>query len=155
MPPSAHLPHVVVDTNLFVSGIILKRGLPHDLLARWRDGGFVLLISDDQYVEIENVLARQEIMGKYGVSENERTELLQLILAIATHVIPHPTLPLEVRDPKDAMILASALSGEADFLVTGDDDLLVLAGDSRLGHLQIVTARAFLNLLPGRPSATE
>jgi hypothetical protein len=152
MPPSAQLPHVVVDTNLFVSGIILKRGFPYELLALWRDGGYVLLMSDSQYREIEDVLARPGITGKYGVSGIERTELLQLIRATATHVVPQPALPLEIRDPKDAMILASALSGDADFLVTSDNDLLVLAGDSRLGHLQIVTARAFLSWLSGRLS---
>jgi putative PIN family toxin of toxin-antitoxin system len=147
MPPNAQLPHVVVDTNLFVSGIILKRGFPHDLLVLWRGGGYVLLISDGQYAEIEDVFARPEIMNKYGVTETERAELLELIRGTTVHVIPDPELPLEIRDVKDAMILACALSGKADFLITGDRDLLVLAGDSRLGHLQIITARTFLNRL--------
>jgi putative PIN family toxin of toxin-antitoxin system len=147
MPPSPRLPHVVVDTNLFVSGIILKRGFPYELLALWRNGGYVLLMSDSQYLEIEDLLARPMIVGKYGVSANERTGFLQLIQTAATRVEPAPALPLEIRDPKDIVILASALGGNADFLVTGDDDLLALAGDARLGHLQIITARAFLGWL--------
>jgi putative PIN family toxin of toxin-antitoxin system len=149
MPPTAQLPHVVVDTNLFVSGIILKREFPHDLLALWRDGSYVLLMSDSQYAEIEDVFARPEIMDKYGVTAIERAELLQLIRGAAVHVIANSELPVEIRDVKDEMILACALSGEADFLVTGDRDLLVLAGDSRIGHLQIITARAFLDRLSG------
>jgi predicted nucleic acid-binding protein len=44
------------------------------------------------------------------------------------------------------MVLAAAL-GNADYLVTGDDDLLVLADDPRLGQLRILTVTAFLNIL--------
>lgn len=58
-----------------------------------------------------------------------------------------PVLPVSVRDPKDEHILAAALGGEADYLVTGDQDLLVLAGDPRLGSLQIVTVAAFMDIL--------
>ena len=60
---------------------------------------------------------------------------------------PVCTLPVHVRDPKDAKILALALGGNADYLVTGDDDLLVLNGDPRLGKLQIVTVHTFLTVL--------
>jgi len=70
-----------------------------------------------------------------------------LIETLAIQAPEKRQLPVEVRDPKDEMILASALGGKADYLVTGDDDILVLQDDARLGKLQIVTARAFLNLL--------
>ena len=46
-------------------------------------------------------------------------------------------------------MLATALDGGADYLVTGDKDLFVLAGDEQLGSLRIVTVRAFLDLLEG------
>ncbi|HEX5501645.1 MAG TPA: hypothetical protein VFW96_03425 [Thermomicrobiales bacterium] len=49
------------------------------------------------------------------------------------------------------MVLAAALGGSADYRVTGDDDLLALAGDPRLGALRIVTVRAFLDLLADAP----
>jgi predicted nucleic acid-binding protein len=61
------------------------------------------------------------------------------------------SLPIDVRDEKDERVLEAALGGRADYLVTGDNDLLVLAGDPRLGALRIVTARAFLELL-ARPA---
>ena len=60
------------------------------------------------------------------------------------------TLPVQVRDPKDEHVLAAALSGKADYLVTGDEDLLHLDGDPKLGNLQIITAREFVNLLDAR-----
>lgn len=52
------------------------------------------------------------------------------------------------------MILAAALGGGADYVVTGDADLLVLNGDPRLGNLRIVTAGDFLALL-SEPSEAE
>jgi len=54
-----------------------------------------------------------------------------------------------IRDPKDIHLLA-ALGGDADYLITGDADLLVLAGDPTLGPLRIITARAFLDDLARR-----
>jgi len=51
-------PRVVVDTNLFVSGLIVKRGIPHQLLSHWRRGSFTLLISEEQREEIGAVLDR-------------------------------------------------------------------------------------------------
>lgn len=61
-------------------------------------------------------------------------------------VIPKPRRPpaTKLRDPDDAWILASALPGRADILVTGDRDLLSLAGDV---PLRIVDPRGFWTLL--------
>jgi predicted nucleic acid-binding protein len=55
--------------------------------------------------------------------------------------------PILVRDHLDQKFLDAALTGRADFLVTGDNDLLVHAGDPRLGALRIVAARAFLEAI--------
>jgi len=62
-------------------------------------------------------------------------------------VIPVETVPVSVRDPKDDIVLATALTGEADFLVTGDVDLLVLNGHPAFGDLRIVVVREFLAVL--------
>jgi predicted nucleic acid-binding protein len=49
------------------------------------------------------------------------------------------------RDPNDDPLLSAALNGEADFLVTGDLDLLELASDPRLGSTRMITPRAFVD----------
>ena len=85
-------------------------------------------------------------MLRYQISSEELAELFDA-LAGATVVVPDPMLALPVRDAKDEHILATALSGNADYLVTGDKDLLVLAGDPRLGKLKIVTVAEFLAIL--------
>ncbi|MGH2615596.1 MAG: PIN domain-containing protein [Thermomicrobiales bacterium] len=62
-------------------------------------------------------------------------------------MIPSTNIPVPLRDPNDEQILAAALGGDADYLVTGDNDLLDRQGDPRLSTLKIVTAAQFLAVL--------
>ena len=59
-------------------------------------------------------------------------------------VTPLDSLPLHSRDPKDDKLLAVALGGNADYLITGDQDLLVLNDNPGLENLRIITAAVFL-----------
>jgi putative PIN family toxin of toxin-antitoxin system len=142
-------PRAVVDTNLFVSGTIFTRGHPHALLEAWRAGAFVLLLSDDHYDELTDVLSRPKIVRRYRITPADLSALFAG-LATAERVTPSPVLPVQPRDPKDAKILAAAVGGNADYLVSGDDDLLVLAGDPHLKPMSIVTVVEFLTILGGR-----
>jgi putative PIN family toxin of toxin-antitoxin system len=144
-------PRAVVDTNLFVSGLIAG-GLPGQVLQAFRDGRFLLLIAPDLRAEIEGVLRRPEIAQRYGLSPDLIAEVLALLDSDAVHVTPLSPSPVTVRDPKDQMLLDTALGGAADFLATGDSDLRALVGHSQLGALQIVSARQFLEVLGVSPS---
>ncbi len=141
------VPRVVVDTNIFVSGTIIKRGNPFELLEAWRKGLFTLVLSEEQRAEVEEVLVRLEIQKRYALSPNEVAGLLELLDTIALKVQPRRRLPVKVRDKKDEIVLATALGGNADFLVSGDNDLLVLRNEPRLASPSIVTAREFLEIL--------
>lgn len=143
---------IVVDTNLFVSGIIAPLGKPRALLSAWRQDAFDLIVSAFQKRELSRTLARPRITAKYGVLDERRAELLRAIDDDAEEVVPLAELPLPVRDPDDERILGAALAARADYLVTGDKDLLVLAGDPRLGPLEIVTVTEFLAILVDRES---
>ena len=145
-------PRVVLDTNIFVSAAITKVGIPHRLLLAWRAGAFTVLLSEAQRREIDEVLHRPAIADKYGLPAEELTDLLFVLDATAFPVVPRRRLPLAVRDPKDEHILAAALGGRADYLVTGDEDLLILDGDPRLGQLRMATPRAFLDVLASQSS---
>lgn len=140
-------PRAVVDTNLFVSGIILKRGNPYALLEAWRKGAFLLLVSETLQEEIERILQRPKFSRKYGLSAEEIATLIGLVATKSLPVSPRRRLPIKVRDVNDEMVLATALGGKADYLITGDEDLLVLRSDKRLGALKIVTAKEFLGVL--------
>lgn len=137
----------VIDTNLVVSGVILKRGLPHELLNAWHAADFFLITSDPLVVEYRSVLRRPQLAQKYRFSLQEASRFLNLVdmRAIKASSLQKP--PVQVRDPKDEIVLATALAGQADYLITGDGDLLVLDGDQRLNPLRIVTVRDFLALL--------
>lgn len=147
---SGRKPRVVVDTNLFVSGMILKRGHPFALLEAWRANRFQLLLSARQLTELTDVFSRPRLVQAYGLTQAELSELFTDLHA-ALQVTPAATLPVTVRDPKDEPILAAALGGQADYLVTGDADLLVLAGDPKLGPLTILTVAEFLAILTSAP----
>ncbi len=137
----------VVDTNLFISGSIIKSGYPHQLVSEWKDNSFILLISQEQRDELVDVFTRPKIVKKYNLSKKEITSLLFLIDTAAIKIPLNAKLAIEVRDPKDEYILATALKGEAEYLVTGDEDLLVLNGNPALGKLKIASVREFLKQL--------
>ncbi len=147
MPSASKLPRAVVDTNLFVSGFISQRGAPYQLLLAFHRGLFLLLISSEQWAELQEVVARPVIVRRAGLSPAQITDFLFVVRVQGIPVPLAGRLPVEVRDPEDEHVLAAALGGKADYLVTGDEDLLVLDGDSKLPGLRIITVREFLDLL--------
>lgn len=137
----------VVDTNLIVSGLIGTRGNPVALLEAWRAGIFTLCYADEQRAEIEDVLRRPHIATRYGITLETSAAVLYLLETRGRRAPLLDPLPVHPRDRNDEHILAAALAASADYLVTGDKDILVLAGDARLGALQIVTAAVFLDAI--------
>lgn len=136
------------DTNVIVSGALFEGSLPDRFLDALRDGMFALVLSDLLRREYLEVRTRPRFARRYALTPKRVTEILALIAARARLVAPVPHLPVAVRDPKDAMVLATALGGGADYLVTGDADLLVLRAQPALAPLRIVTVREFLDALP-------
>jgi putative PIN family toxin of toxin-antitoxin system len=126
--------------------MINPRGRPSRLLTMWNAREFELLLSDYQYEEIADVFGRSKVFWKYRVSPQKRADFFA-DLNFATRVVPSAGVPVSVRDSDDEQILAAALGGNADCLVTGDRDLLSLQDDPRLGVLRIVTVNQFLELL--------
>ena len=150
----SNAPNAVVDTNIFISGTINPHGRPRQVLSAWHEGRFNLILSDWQHAELITVFARPKIIRQFRITLIELTELIARIAGV-TPIVPSSSIPVSLRDPKDEHILAAALVGKADYLVTGDDDLLVHQGDPRLGALQIVTASQFLAILEEQAQAKK
>lgn len=112
-------PKAVVDTNLFVSGMINPRGRPRRVLRAWYEDRFFLVLSDWQYAELTDVFSRSKFVRRYRLTPQDLADLLTRI-ATAPRALPSPSIPVSLRDPKDVYILATALGGDADYLVTGD-----------------------------------
>ncbi|MGI8420480.1 MAG: putative toxin-antitoxin system toxin component, PIN family [Candidatus Levyibacteriota bacterium] len=143
----ASKPTVVIDTNLFISAIIIKGdNAPHKLLAAWREHKYQLLMSEELFVEVDQVLKREKIYKNYKISLEEIEEFITELHNASNLITPlkFEASPLHSRDPKDDKFLACALTGNCDYLITGDGDLLILNGKKELGKLQIIKAADFL-----------
>lgn len=138
---------VIIDTNVFISSLLNKRGQSFALMEAWYAEQFTLLMSAEQRAELQDVVSRPRIIKRYHLSPFEADTLLTHIDRWSQQVTGAIALPIAVRDAKDEKILASAIQGVADYLITGDNDLLVLNGDPALGMLKIVTVRDFLGIL--------
>jgi putative PIN family toxin of toxin-antitoxin system len=115
---------VVFDTNVVVSALLFPNGRLAWLRAHWREGGAVPLVSPATARELTRVLG----YSKFRLSEQYRMEAFALYLPYCESLDPAVKCPVQCRDPKDQPFLDLAQSGRADVLVTGDDDLLALAG---------------------------
>ena len=115
---------VVLDTNTVVSGS-LWGGVPSQLLALGREGRISLFTSDALRNELSNVVGR----GKFVALLAERGKTSNLVvedyMRNAELVTPRP-MERTVRDVDDDVVIGTALAAQADLIVSGDKDLLVL-----------------------------
>jgi len=113
---------VVVDTNVFVSRLILPQSLPAQALRR-AELKARLLISEATLYELAEVLSRTKF-DRY-VSLQDRKSFIQRLGQIA-ELVPIIQVVKECRDPNDDKFLEVALNGRADVIITGDADLLAI-----------------------------
>jgi len=114
---------VVLDTNVVVSGVLSKEGNPARILELWKKNAFTLVISQPLYKEIINTLTKLKPRYKIPVISIKR--LAELFNDYALWV-DLKSIPKVTRDPKDDMVVATAVAAKADFLITGDKDILAL-----------------------------
>lgn len=115
----------VLDTNVIISGIIKGDSPPGRILALLFKGRFTSVTSAPLMTEVSRVLDYPKIRNKYHVSPQVSENIL-VSLALLSEIVPAPRVPRTSRDPKDDHLLACAAHGRANFIVTGDEDLLVL-----------------------------
>jgi putative PIN family toxin of toxin-antitoxin system len=118
---------VVFDTNTVLSALLFAKGSLAWLRPHWRDGGCVPLISRASAGELVRVLA----YPKFRLSSADGHELLAEYLPYCEEVDPIKRCAAVCRDGKDQLFLDLAHSGKAEVLVSGDGDLLALAGQTR------------------------
>jgi len=120
--PSAR---VVLDTNVLLSALLFHAGSVSWLRSAWQAEAICPLVSRDTAAELIRVLS----YPKFRLSAEEQEDLLADYLPwCETVVCSKPMNIPDCRDAFDRPFLELALSGAADALVTGDKDLLVLAG---------------------------
>lgn len=140
---------VVIDTNLLLSAIIIPQSTPDKIIQAWKKDSFILLVPQPLMDELEDVTSRKKFLDHYILFKERSEELIASLKAGAELVDPLlvKKLPIYSRDLEDDYLLATALGADANYLITGDDDLLVLDGDPKLGNLKILSATEFLDLI--------
>ena len=128
----------VFDTNVLIAAFMTE-GLCSSLLIRARRHDFDLVLSSDIVREFKNILAK-----KIKVSSADVSEIAAMVKEAAFEVVDQPApIARTCRDKDDDMIIACAVSADADYIVTGDEDLLVL---KRYKNIVIIKPRNFETL---------
>ncbi len=132
----------VLDTNIVVSALLFAHGRLAPIRLAWQANAFAPLVSADTTEELIRVLS----YPKFKLSSGDREELLADYLPYCTTVTMRDKAPKSpsCRDPWDLPFLQLAAHARADFLVTGDRDLLDIRDKMRFA---IVTAEAFMSKL--------
>lgn len=128
---------VVVDTNALVSRLLLPDSVPGRAVRRAVDDAQILL-SEPVMEELADVLGRAKFDS--CVTVEHRQQFLRLLGRVA-EIVPIVYAVRECRDPRDDKFLELAVNGEADLIVTGDDDLLV---PNPFRGIPIMTPAAYL-----------
>ena len=134
----------VLDTNVFFSAVLTPDGPPAQILVRWEEHRFVLLLSRLLLEEIDEVLRYPRVRHRHGWSEEEINGFASRLAEMAAFTAGQARITAVPEDPDDDPLVACALEGKADFLVSGDQHLLGLGS---YAGIQIVTPAAFLEWL--------
>lgn len=113
---------IIIDTNVWVSFLLSPLSVPSQAVQRAARND-VILMSEPLFLELCTTLDKPKLRKR--INAEKITRFL--------NEIPEITLPVSIiqqvqlcRDPKDDMLLELALNGEADMLITGDEDVLAL-----------------------------
>jgi putative PIN family toxin of toxin-antitoxin system len=113
----------VLDTNLLVSYLLTHSPSISHLIEHWERANFTPIISPPMLAELTTVLQRPRLREKMVA---DPTALVDLLESEAEFVPGALTLSGVCRDPKDDAFIACAIEGQADYLVSRDEDLLAL-----------------------------
>jgi uncharacterized protein len=144
-------PVALLDTNVWVSALLNKDGLPARVVQAWRNDTIEVVTALPILEEIGDVLQRPRIKKKYRIEDEEIAQYLRLIAARAT-VVPVAGKMKLCRDPDDDVQLEAAIAGAARYLVTRDDDIkrdLGVMLEMKRHGIQVLSVSRFLAAFEG------
>ena len=125
----------VFDTNVLIAAF-LTEGICSGLLIRARKQAFNLVLCDDIIREFEGILIK-----KFKLTPTDISEISAIVSEAASEILHNlDPIPNICRDPNDNMIIVCAIDAAADYIVTGDEDLLIL---KRYKDIVIINPRNF------------
>ena len=129
---------VVLDTNVLASGIVYRKSIPGRIVGAWHQGAVNAVLSRHILAELARILPRFNHKLQWQPSDFE--DFIDILSLQVELVEPEPLSGEAVRDPDDIPVLGTLLAAGADYLITGDRDLLALADR----YPSIVTPADFL-----------
>ena len=115
---------VVLDTNVLVSGFAYPGSIPGRILGAWRQGALMVVLSRHILDELGRALPR--LNHRLNWRPRDFEDQIETLAIQATMIEPANVRPGTVRDAGDPLVLGTLLASRADYLITGDDDLLAL-----------------------------
>lgn len=141
------IPKVVFDTQIYLRAVINPNSGCGRLFSEWT-AYYVLYVADAIEAEIVEVLQRPKIRARFPQITDETIKAVKAILAKAERIVlTSSDIEPICRDPKDDIFLACAKMAGANYLVSEDNDLLVIG---RHHNTQIVGIATFLTVLENR-----
>ena len=125
---------VVPDTNVIISAVFWS-GKPYRVISRGLKGEYQLITSPEIIGEVAD-----KLRNKFGFPSDKVNEQVNILMALYHLVEPSAKVDV-VRDKSDNKILECAVEGDAEFVVTGDLDLLAI---KEFRGVKIVSAHDFL-----------
>jgi hypothetical protein len=128
---------VVLDTNVWISGLVFG-GKPEAILKLFIDGQIIVIISEEIMTELRRI-----IIDKFPLFK-PRLSLLEASIRNDTILVQLGDQRIAVsRDSDDNKIIETAVTGKVNYIITGDDDLLIL---KIFGNIDIIKPAAFLDI---------
>lgn len=127
---------IVPDTNVLISALIVE-GNEYRLIEKCFKRKILLITSADVLDEFKEVALRP----KFGFTEEKVDDFVNALIEAAEVVMPIERISGVCRDPDDNKLLEAALEGKADYIISGDKDLLIL---KKFRNVKLVPAAALL-----------
>jgi putative PIN family toxin of toxin-antitoxin system len=123
---------VVLDTNVFVSGL-LWGGSANRLLKWTRDGTLTAVSCDEAMVEMKRVFEYPKFSRRISALDSSAPQIIAYAMNLVTHVPSPEFIPAVVaEDPTDDLFLVLAVENQARLIVSGDQHLLALKEHQRI-----------------------
>lgn len=140
----------IIDTNILISYLISHRGTIAEIIDHhWRGKNFTLLVFPELIAESAEVVGRPKLATL--IDTEDADALLAALHSLGEMQTPLAEIPVFTPDPDDDVFIAYALAGKANFVVSGDDDLLDL---EQVNHVRIISPAEFLAVLASAPSVS-
>lgn len=133
----------VLDTNVVISATLIRGGIEDRILRAWQRGVFELVLSPQILDELGRALSYEKLRKFQWMTEREIITLLQTLAQESVLVSGRVTVKAS-RDPEDDKFLAAAIEGQAQYVVSGDRDLLDMKA---YRGIRIVRPTVFLKIL--------